>query len=39
VLTIWLLSAHPEKPKDMNRVYVEDETISPEDAAAQFPVA
>jgi amino acid transporter len=39
VLTIWLRSAHPEKLADMERVYVEDETLSPEDAAAQFPTA
>jgi amino acid transporter len=34
VLTIWLTAAHPEKLEDMDRVYVEDETISTPDAAA-----
>ena len=39
VLTIWLSTARPERLRDMERVYVEDETLSPADAAAQFPVA
>ena len=39
VLTIWLLSARPEKLRDMDRVYVEDETLAPADAAATFPTA
>jgi amino acid transporter len=39
VLTVFLSVAHPERLRDMERVYVEDETLSPADAAAQFPVA
>jgi amino acid transporter len=39
LLTIWLSKAHPDRLHDIERVYVEDETISPEDAAAAFPVA
>jgi amino acid transporter len=33
VLTFWLLSAHPEKLRDMDRVYVEDETVGSADNA------
>jgi amino acid transporter len=39
VLTVWLSVTRPERLRDMERVYVEDETLSPADAAAQFPVA
>ena len=39
VLTVWLSLTRPERLRDMDRVYVEDESISPQDAAAQFPVA
>jgi amino acid transporter len=39
VLTIWLSITRPEKLRDMERVYVEDETLAPADAAATFPVA
>ena len=39
VLTVWLLAARPEKLRDMDRVYVEDETLTPADAAATFPTA
>lgn len=39
VLTVFLSITRPERLRDMGRVYVEDETLSPADAAAQFPVA
>ena len=29
ILTIWLVVARPDKLKDMDRVYVEDETVEP----------
>ena len=38
-LTAFVSLRQPERLADMNRVYVEDETISPPDAAAAFPVA
>jgi amino acid transporter len=39
VLAIWLSVARPDRLRDMERVYVEDETVTPADAAAAFPVA
>jgi amino acid transporter len=39
VLTIWLSIARPERLRAMERVYVDDETLAPADAAATFPVA
>ncbi len=39
VLTVWLSITRPERLRGMERVYVEDETLSPADAAGQFPVA
>jgi amino acid transporter len=38
-LTVWLSMVRPERLRDMERVYVEDETVTPQDAAAAFPVA
>ena len=38
-LAVWLSVARPERLRDMERVYVEDETVTPQDAAAAFPVA
>jgi amino acid transporter len=37
VLTVWLMSAHPERLRDMDRVYVEDETVT--NAPAASPTA
>jgi hypothetical protein len=39
LLTIWLVRARPEKLKDMDRVYVEDETLAPDAAPAFIPEA
>jgi amino acid transporter len=39
LLTIWLTASKREKLADMERVYVEDDTMAPPDAAAAFPVA
>src|SRR5436309_185753 len=33
-LTIWLWATEPERLRDMERVYVEDETVAPEGASA-----
>jgi hypothetical protein len=32
VLTFWLMRAHPDRLRDMERVYVEDETVEPQRA-------
>jgi amino acid transporter len=37
VLTAWLTMTRPERLKDMERVYVEDETVAPESGAAPTP--
>ena len=39
VVTILVVRFRPDRLADLDRVYVEDESISPQDAAAQFPVA
>jgi amino acid transporter len=39
VLTIWLSIARPDRLRDMERVYVEDETETPEERAETFPTA
>ncbi len=39
VVTILVVKFRPDRLADLDRVYVEDESISPQDAAAQFPVA
>jgi amino acid transporter len=39
VLAIWLSVARPERLRDMERVYVEDETVAPPDAATALPSA
>ena len=39
VVTILVVKFRPNRLADLDRVYVEDESISPQDAAAQFPVA
>jgi len=36
IAVVWL---RPNRLEDLDRVYVEDETMTPEDAAAAFPVA
>src|SRR5581483_10272576 len=38
-LTVWLSIARPERLRDMERVYVEDETVPPAEARAAIPVA
>jgi amino acid transporter len=38
-VTAYIVTAHPERLDDVDRVYVEDETLEPPDAAAAFPVA
>jgi amino acid transporter len=37
VLTAWLVRSRPEKLRDMERVYVEDETVAPEGPPAARP--
>jgi amino acid transporter len=37
ILMTWLLVTRPEKLRDMDRVYVEDETVAPEAAPAPEP--
>jgi len=37
VLTVWLTQRAPERLRDMDRVYVEDETVAPEAAPAAAP--
>src|ERR671936_1848990 len=37
VLTVWLLQRAPERLRDMESVYVEDETVAPETAPATMP--
>jgi amino acid transporter len=39
LLTAYVTLRAPERLADMDRVYVEDESLSPPDAAAAFPVA
>ena len=39
VLAIWLSIARPERLRDMEHVYVEDETVTPPDAATALPSA
>jgi amino acid transporter len=39
LLTIFVVLWRPERLEDMEHVYVEDDTLSPQDAAAQFPTA
>jgi hypothetical protein len=39
VLTVALVRWRPERLRDMEHVYVDDENLSPQDAAAQFPTA
>jgi amino acid transporter len=39
LLTIYITQFHPERLDDVDRVYVEDETMTPTDAAAAFPTA
>jgi amino acid transporter len=39
VLTVVVVLFRPQRLSDIDHVYVEDETLSPADAAAQFPVA
>jgi amino acid transporter len=38
-VTVAVVMFKPERLSDVDHVYVEDETLSPADAAAQFPVA
>ena len=35
VLTLWLMARYPDRLKDMERVYVEDETVAPATAVAE----
>jgi hypothetical protein len=37
VLTIFLYARYPDRLRDMDRVYVEDETIKPDTAPAGAP--
>ena len=37
VLTVWTWARHPDRMRDMERVYVEDETVAPTPAAAVEP--
>jgi len=37
VLTVWLTQQAPERLRDMDRVYVEDETVAPETVTAGAP--
>jgi amino acid transporter len=37
VLTVWLVRVRPERLRDMERVYVEDETVAPEAPPAMEP--
>jgi len=39
VLTIWVVITRPDRLRDMERVYVEDETETPEERAETFPTA
>jgi amino acid transporter len=39
LLTIFVVRWRPDRLRDLDHVYVEDETLSPQDAAAQFPTA
>jgi amino acid transporter len=39
VLAIWLSVARPDRLRDMEHVYVEDETVTPPDAATALPSA
>ena len=38
-VTIFVVLRQPQRLADLDRVYVEDEQMSPPDAAAAFPVA
>jgi hypothetical protein len=37
ILMVWLLARRPEKLQDMERVYVEDETVAPATSPAVEP--
>jgi amino acid transporter len=39
VVTVLVVTMRPGRLEDLDRVYVEDETLTPPDAAAAFPVA
>ena len=39
VVTVFVVIRQPQRLEDLDRVYVEDEAITPPDAAAAFPVA
>ena len=38
-VTIAVVTLRPKRLDDLDRVYVEDESVTPPDAAAAFPVA
>jgi hypothetical protein len=39
LLTLWIVRTRPERVEDMERVYVEDETVAPETPPAFLPEA
>jgi hypothetical protein len=39
VVTVFVVLRQPQRLEDLDRVYVEDEAVPPQDAAAAFPVA
>jgi amino acid transporter len=39
IVTVFVVMRQPQRLEDLDRVYVEDEAVTPPDAAAAFPVA